>query len=348
MTRRHAGFKAATALLMVLLLALGCAGKRTEAATDATATTTEDGAGGVTITTEDNPLDAPVVEAEDGAAKDEAKTKETAASSSSSGVASSEDRTTLPGERTQPTGEAQGRRELSGPPSYGLWARSLRHYEQAMGIEFYRNGKGRYEPFAAASWDSFSIADRSGDCLYDVDVVGTQNFRSLEGRQAILLEMDVRPGACGLTYPKADMAAMDRVSVMEGTVVSPELVDRLGSSGMCSDVKFLAKTLQLPYQIEVVGDDLEQSVAKASDRVANALDLALGDVVFFSDYPGEDVVGIYAGYGLIVYNTCFGANAHQMRTGGNYRIYRLLTGFDWTRYRMHHERFLRQFVGGPK
>jgi hypothetical protein len=338
----------ATALLMALLLAIGCAGKRTEAAAPAT-----DDSGGVTITTVDNPLDAPVIAAEEGSAEEEtpkadAGSGEAETGSSSSGVASSEDRTTLPGEASASTGEAKGRRELNRPPSYALWAKSLRHYEQAMGVEFYRNGKGRYEPFATATWDSFSIADRSGDCLFDVDVVGTQNFRSLEGKQAILLEMDIRPGACGLVYPKADMTAMDRVSVMEGTVVSPELVDRLGGSGMCSDAKFLEKTLQAPYRIEVVGDDLEQSIAKGADRVANALGLALGDVVFFSDYPGEEVVGIYAGYGLIVYNTCFGANAHQMRTGGNYRIYRLFTGFDWTRYRMHHDRFLRQFVGGPK
>ena len=332
---------AVLAILLVLSLALGCAGKRTESATDTSAVP--------------QPIDQPAPVAATPTKDEGSKSTESARPARATerkqggGPEASSERSALPGEQPSTQGQVKGRHELGKAPGYAVWARSLRHYEQTMGVEFYRNARGRYTPYAESSWDSFSIADRSGDCLYVVDVIGAENYKHLEGKREVLLEMDVRPGPCGLAYPKTDSQAMDRVSVMEGTVISPALVDRLaGGSPMCEDVQFLQKVLQVPYRLESPGDDLEQSISKEADRVKNALDSAVGDIVFFSAYPGETTVGIYAGYGLIIYNSCFGARSHQMQTGGNYRIYRLFAGFHWTHYRMHHDRFLQQFVGGPK
>ena len=244
--------------------------------------------------------------------------------------------------------EVYGSKALSKPPSYSLLARSLAYYERTLHIEFYRNEEGIYMPYAMASWDSFSISDRLGGCLFDVEIKGVRNFRDLEGRRQVLLELEITEGPCNIQYPNVDLSAADRVSAMEGALVSPRLLDRLDGHGMCSDRKFLESALQMPYKMEIQADDVEGSIARIGDPVDNPLDLRFGDVVFFSPYPEETTVGIYVGYGLLVYNSCFGARSHKIQEGRDYRIYRLVTGFAWTRYRIHQEKFLQQYVGVPQ
>lgn len=233
------------------------------------------------------------------------------------------------------------RKSLDHEPSYGLFEDSLRYYENKLGIEFYKNAEGKYMPFSVASWDSFSIADSEGQCLYDVEIVGLMKLRF-----KVLLEMDITQGPCNLKYPDTDIAVADRVSLMEGSVISKELIDRLnGISFLCSDKRFLQKVLQPPFDLGMAGSDLETSIAKIGEEVTDPMDLSFGDIVFFEPYPDEKTVGIYVGYGAVVYNTCFGAKIHKMSAKKRYRIYRIYTGFAWTRYRMHQQKFMQQYLG---
>lgn len=261
----------------------------------------------------------------------------------------SEDAADLPGENPPREEQVLGRDDITKRPGYEFLARSLRHYERELGVEFYQNELGRYLPYSVAAWDSFSIADRAGDCLFDVQMLGVQNYRHLDGRRQVLIEMEITEAPCGLSYPNADIDVADRIATMEGTVVTPALLDRLdGGSRMCSDRRFLESILQVPFKLEITGDDTERSIARIAERVQNPLNYSFGDVVFFSPYPGEVTVGVYAGYGLIVYNTCFGARAHRMTSDRDYRFYRLFCGFAWTRYRLHERTFLEEYVGGPR
>ena len=251
----------------------------------------------------------------------------------------------LPGEATPNQDKVIGRRSLNKVPPYRLVERSLQYQERRLGVQFFRNKKGMYAPYATRAWDSFSIADRDGECLYDVNVRGVMNYRYLEGKRELLLDLSVTPGPCGLTYPNAHVEATDRISTMEGAVVSPNLIDRLDSNGMCSDMKFVQDVLQFPYKIEIIGDDVLRSVARVGTEVGSPMRAAFGDVVSFSPYPEERAIGIYVGYGLVVYNSCFGAKAHKMVAGRQYDIFRLVTGFSATRYRIHDRKFLQRYLG---
>lgn len=233
---------------------------------------------------------------------------------------------------------------ISEVPSYDLFADSLRYYERKYGIEFYKNKKGKYAPFAASSWTSFSIADKHGQCLFDVEVVGLQKFRT-----TVLLEMDISRGPCGLKYPEADPQAVERVSIMEGSVVSQELVSRVKRTSLfCSDKRFLQKVLQVPFDLDFGGSDLELSLQKVAEQIANPMDVSFGDIVFFDSYPNERSVGIYVGYGAIVYSTCFGAKIHQISAKNKYRVYRIFTGFAWTQYKLHQGKFMQDYLEVPK
>jgi len=232
------------------------------------------------------------------------------------------------------------RKGIDKVPSYGLFYRSLKRYERELGIEFYKDSQGRYMPFAAYSWDSFSIADSSGECLYDIEVVGVKKTRL-----DVILDLEVSQGPCGLKYPNTDAAVMERVSTMEGSVVSYELIDQLNGFSFCSDKKFLQKVLQVPFALEHEGRDLESSLQDVAMQITNPLDISFGDIVFFEPYTGEQAVGIYVGYGVVVYHTCFGAKIHYITPKRRYRIYRIFTGFAWTRYKLHQEKFMADYMG---
>lgn len=236
------------------------------------------------------------------------------------------------------------KRAISEVPSYDLLADSLRYYERRFGVEFYKNKKGKYIPFAASSWTSFSIADKAGQCLFDVEVVGLQKFGT-----TVLLEMDISRGPCGLKYPEANPEAVERVSIMEGSVVSQELTDRIqGTSLFCSDKRFLQKSLQVPFDLDFGGRDMESSIQKVAEQVTNPMDLSFGDIVFFDSYPNEPSVGIYVGYGALTMNACFKAKVHQLSAKNKYRVYRIFTGFSWTQYKLHQGKFIQNYLEAPK
>lgn len=257
------------------------------------------------------------------------------------------DTSLLPNEERPDREKELNSRPLNKPPRYEFLARSLRYYERRLGVEFYKNEQNVFSPYSVAAWDSFSIADASGQCLYDVEILGVRQFRYLDGARQVLLDMSVTPGPCNVRYPNADTAAVDRVSAMEGAVVSPKLFDRLDGGGMCSDKRFVQENLQVPYDVEVEGDDVEGSLDRLAEKIDNPIKIRFGDLVFFSPYPEERAVGIYVGYGLVVYNSCFRGKAHMMRADGDYRIYRLFQGPAWTRYRIHQQKFMEQYVGTP-
>ena len=235
------------------------------------------------------------------------------------------------------------KRSLGSVPNYGLFADSLKYYERKLGVEFYKNKKGQYIPFSANSWSSFSIADRTGQCLYDVEVVGVQKLGV-----NVLLDMDISRGPCGLKYPDADVAVVERVSVMEGSVVSSELAGKKKGGFLCSDKRFLQKALQVPFDLDFGGKDLEQSIQRIAEQITNPMDLSFGDVVFFDSYPDEPSIGIYVGYGAISFNSCFGTKIHEISSKNRYRVYRLFTGFNWTQYKIHQGKFMQDYLGTPK
>lgn len=243
-----------------------------------------------------------------------------------------------------PKEKAPKKRAISEVPSYDLFADSLRYYERKYGVEFYKNKKGKYAPFSASSWTSFSIADKHGNCLFDVEVVGLQKFGA-----TVLLEMDISRGPCGLKYPDADPQAVERVSIMEGSVVSHELINRLNKISLfCSDKRFLQKVLQVPFDLDFGGSDIELSIQKVAEQIANPMDISFGDIVFFDSYPNERSVGIYVGYGVLTYSSCFGAKIHQISPKNKYRVYRIFTGFAWTQYKLHQGKFMQNYLEVPK
>ncbi|MBZ0272264.1 hypothetical protein K8I61_09510 [bacterium] len=241
------------------------------------------------------------------------------------------------------------RQPLKDPPSYGLFHDSMEFYEQKLGIKFYKNDKGRYLPYSTSTWKSFSIADQYNSCLYDFSMKGLIGYRSLEGRFRYVIEMDFAEGPCGVQYPNVDVTAMDKVTLMEGSVITPALKDQLGRGlNFCSAEKFLQQVLQVPWKIRVRGEGLEQAIARYAEEIKNPMDITYGDIVFFTRYYGERNVAIYVDYGVIVYNSCFKAKARRMTPDINYRVYRLYTGFSLAEYKVHQDVFMQDIVGRPE
>jgi hypothetical protein len=258
----------------------------------------------------------------------------------------------------QKTGpEAQGlgnqdsllREPLNDPPSYGLFRDSLEFYEQKLGIKFYRNSKGRFSLYSSSTWKTFSISDKLNECLYDVEMKGLIGYRSLEGRYKYIIEMSIQEGPCGLAYPNTDVLAMDKVTLMEGSVVTPAIKDQMDRTiNFCSAERYLQEVLQLPWKVRIRGEGLEQAVARNAEEIKNPMDITYGDIVFFTKYYCERNVAIYVDYGVIVYNSCFQAKSRRMTPDINYRVYRVYSGFNLTRYKIHEDIFMKDFVGRPE
>lgn len=241
------------------------------------------------------------------------------------------------------------RKALDDPPTYRQLASSLEYYEEKLGIKFYKNEKGRYLPYSTSGWQSFTIADELNECLYDINMKGLITYRYLEGKLASLIEMEIDRGPCGIRYPEADVVAVDKVTLQEGSVMSPIISEQIkGGIKMYSGAKFLQEILQVPWKVDSIEGGLENSVAKVGLEVKNALDITYGDVVFFTEYYGERSVGIYVDYGVIVTNSCFRAQARKMDSRINYRIYRIFTGFNMVQYKVHEEKWMKDFVGRPE
>jgi len=241
------------------------------------------------------------------------------------------------------------REPLNDPPSYRLFHKSLEFYEKKLGLKFYQNSRERYQPFAASSWKSFTIADHLNECIYDVAMKGLIGYRSLDGKYEYIIEMNIEEVACGVTYPNVEVMAMDRVALMEGSVVTPEIRDQMKKGvNFCSAETFLQDVLQVPWKIRVRGEGLEQAIARNSEEIQNAMDISYGDIIFFTRYYGERNVAIYVDYGVIVYNSCFQAKATRLRPDINYRVYRLFTGFNLAQYKVNEDVFMKEIVGRPE
>jgi hypothetical protein len=241
------------------------------------------------------------------------------------------------------------RMPLKDPPSYRLLEDSLEFYELKIGTKFYRNDKNRYTPYASSTWKSFSISDTLNQCLYDINMKGLIAYRSLKGKYKYLIEMKIDEGPCGIQYPDPDNMAVDKVSLMEGTVITPALQESINKSlDFSSGEKFLQKVLQIPWKIRVRGQGLEKAVARIAQEIKNPMDITFGDIIFFTEYYGERNVAVYVDYGLIVYNSCFNAKVRRMNTDINYKVYRFYTGFNLVQYKVHQDVFLNEILGRPK
>lgn len=241
------------------------------------------------------------------------------------------------------------RENLKDPPSYRLLEDSLEFYETKLGVKFYRNDKGRYTPFASSTWKSFSIADSLNECLFNVDMKGLIAYRSLKGRYKYIIEMNIDDGPCGIAYPDPDIMAVDKVTLMEGSVITPALRDQMDRGiNFCSGEKFLQDVLQIPWKIRIRGEGLEGAVRRVAEEVRNPMDISFGDIIFFTEYYGERNIAIYVDYGLIVYNSCFKAKVRRMNTEINYKVYRLYTGFNMVQYKVHENVFMKEILGGPE
>jgi hypothetical protein len=255
---------------------------------------------------------------------------------------------TRPEDMSGTGGAVMDRKPLKDPPSYRQFADSLEYYEEELGMKFFRNKKGRFVPYATSGWKNFTIADRLNECIYDVAMKDLIVYRHLQGRMKGLIEMDITRAGCGIKYPDVDYVAMDKVTLMEGSVISPNLQDLTkGGLSLTRGAAFLQRVLQLPWRVDSLEGGLEQAVSKVGTEIRNPLDITYGDVVFFTEHYGERNVGLYVDYGLIVYNSSFRASARKMDSSINYRIYRIYTGFNLARYKVHENKFLRDFVGQP-
>lgn len=244
-------------------------------------------------------------------------------------------------------GRVVDRKPLSDPPSYQQLADSLKYYEKQLDIKFYKNSKGRFVPYSTSGWQTFSIADDLNECLYDISMRGIVTYRYLGGKTRSMIEMEISRGPCGLRYPDAETSAMDRVTLMEGSVITPAIKRQLDkAASMPTGARFLQDILNLPFAIGSLDGGLEQSIAKMGKEVKNPLDITYGDVVFFTEYYGERNVGVYVDYGLMVYNSCFQSLARHMDQNINYRIYRIFTGFNMIKYKLHENVFMQEIVGG--
>lgn len=247
-------------------------------------------------------------------------------------------------------GRVLDRKPMEDPPNYRQLASSLEYYEKQLGIKFFKNSKNRYQPYSTAGWQSFSIADDLNECLYDINMKGLVTYRAAGGKTMSMIEMDIARGPCGIKYPDADSSAQDRITLMEGSVVTPALDEQVnGRVSLLRGANFLQKILALPWRVDSIEGGLEQAVAKVSYEVKNPLDVTYGDVVFFTEFYGERNVGVYIDYGHLVYNSCFRAKVAKMDSRSmDYRIYRIYTGPNAIQYKVHQGVVIQKFIGSPE
>lgn len=235
------------------------------------------------------------------------------------------------------------------PPSYEMFERSLEYIEQQKGIKFRRNDNKRFYLFSSQAWNHFAIADVENHCLYDVEYDRMRSFQHLGTGYRMLLDMKVEQGPCGITSDNVSSPALDLLQHMEGAVISKKLLENIEKgTNFISDQAFLQETMQVPWKVESSYYGLEPFLALNAQRVEDSLDIAFGDIVFFSEYVNETTVGIYIGYGLVVTNCCFRTEVHRMNNEQEYRIYRLYSGFGQVEYKVHQDSVLHTFLTNPR
>ncbi len=214
------------------------------------------------------------------------------------------------------------------------------------GVDFYQNDTGNYVLYAIESKEKFTFADKTGTCLYNAEI-----SKNVENALTNTKNYDVTlaSGICGIKYPDASPDVLLLIDAMARDLLG-SLMSRLdGGPWMwkCSDESFLKQTVlyQFPFEVLDGSEDLEKSISRISRKIHDPLDIAFGDVVFYRSQENQTKVGVYAGYGLIVSNQdCQHAGLHRLTGENNYRIYRILMGYAWTRYQANDPLFLKKYV----
>ena len=257
------------------------------------------------------------------------------------------ERNVLPAKRIKTSPRANAQAPIHGPalPSLDELSLALKEYEEMFGLQFFRNSKARYMIYSASGHDHFSIADVTGACLYDVKVSspGKGGGTSEDSGAMPVPALEVSQMTCGLTFPYVDPLAMTQVISTAEKLIFPALEGRLNGGPWlheCSDINFVQQVLNVPFELGSGEKDLEQWLSASAEAVEDPFDLNVGDVVFAGP-PDRALVGIYAGYGLVVLNSrCDSADVHRLRSDLHYRVYRLYNGFSWSRYKVRDDDYL--------
>lgn len=256
-------------------------------------------------------------------------------------------RNVLPEKRLKIDSSGSAPATIKGPelPDIEEFSLALKEYETRSDIQFFRNSRGRYMIYFPSGPDHFSIADVAGACLYDVKITPSDKegaSKEAGGRPAFAA-VAVSQTACGLTSPFIDPLVMSRLISSAEKLVFPALEGRLTGGPWlrgCSDINFVQQVLNAPFDIGDSKEELEKWLASTADTVEDPFDLSLGDIIF-AGAPDRALVGIYAGYGLVVLNSgCDSASVHRLRSDLKYRVYRLYNGFSWSRYKVRDEYYL--------
>lgn len=258
----------------------------------------------------------------------------------------------LPAKRINKTSGAEAPATISGPelPDIKEFSLALKEYEAKSDIQFFRNTKGNYMIYSPSGHDHFSIADVTGACLYDVKIIQSDKDNKPSeqaGTGTPYSTVAVTQTACGLTFPFVDPLVMTKLISSAEKLLFPAIEGRLTGGPWlrgCSDVNFLQQVLNVPFEIGGGREDLEKWLSSRAQSVEDPFDLSLGDVVFAGP-PDRALVGIYAGYGLVVLNSsCDSADVHRLRSDLQYRAYRLYNGFSWSRYKVRDDDYLGDYL----
>ncbi|MBU0729723.1 MAG: hypothetical protein KKE17_15490 [Proteobacteria bacterium] len=237
---------------------------------------------------------------------------------------------------------------LVAQPGYQALAEQLDNQEKKKGVKLFRNTDNAYQLFSSNSPTKFTISDKSGTCLFEVEIPVADPQNGIGKKE----EMLITSGPCGLKIPDVDKRVEALVKTMANDFYASlmEVLNSQEVSENCTGADFLKKTLlkNYPFDLKVEGNDLEGYIAGIGYEIVNSLDIAFGDVVFFS--PGKDnkVVGLYAGYGLVVYNKGCQAVVHRLAGNYRYRFYRILTGYAWTNYQLPGANVLQEMIENPR
>jgi len=240
--------------------------------------------------------------------------------------------------------------KVSLQPSYKNLVEQLENRADKKGVKFYLTPEGYHVLFALKDTDTFFIADKTGTCLFQIGVT----YEEQTAAQLTANDITITPGPCSLRYPDISEEAAKIVTTMAEDLVIPSLMDRLTGKpwfGECSEKNFLRQTLlqKMPYDINDNNSEPEGTIAQISTRIMNSLDIAFGDVVFFPFRKNQTAVGVYVGYGLVVYHKdCSAAAVHRLSGDIPYRIYRPIAGFSWTRYQIKDIEFLQNYIDQTK
>jgi len=189
-------------------------------------------------------------------------------------------------------------------PEVAKLTRALEQVEAEYGVQFFRNQNGIPLPYSARARDNFTIADRTGNCLYDIRLLPPESRRRRSGDAPDLPLLDVTPGPCGLSYPDIAPEAGQSVADMESLVVSPALTAWLEGSTplpVCSREGMIQEILPVPYRVAPAGEDPEEWLWRFSEPLTDPLDLSFGDIVAFGHESEPSQMGIYTGHGLVIY-----------------------------------------------